>query len=476
MSEIAEKSLNGEVLELDPSRLPWTESEERRVRRKIDFILLPILGLAFFALQLDRGNISTVLTSTITSDLNITTNQINVGSQLLSAGIVLTELPSNILLQRFGPKWWLSFQLLAWGLVATFQAFVSNYASFLATRLLLGLLEGGYIPGALFYLSTWYKKEELSSRVTLFFFGQMFSAATSNLISAGLLKLDQSHGLAGWRWVFLVEGLITVSIGIIFLLLLPTSTANARPLLNYRSRWSYFTPDEQEIIRQRYAADAHSNPTDDSRVRIRARDIWMTVRKPTIIQHFFFTLVSMSALSGLTTYTPTLIKSFGYDAIHANLLASVPVYCSMVLTFTLAYLSDRTTKRGLFVLLASTWNLIGYICLREMPSTASRQHKYGTIVAASVGYAAMHILNVAWLAVTCTTPQERSVALALVIMAANLSGISGGQIFRTGDAPLYRHGLTALCALAGAAWVQAVGLNVWYWAAGRKSSALKRGG
>ncbi|PYI29487.1 hypothetical protein BP00DRAFT_448307 [Aspergillus indologenus CBS 114.80] len=169
--------------------------------------------------------------------------------------------------------------------------------------------------------------------------------------------------------------------------------------------------------------------------------------------------VSMSALSGLTTYTPTLIKSFGYDAIHANVLASVPVYCSMVLTFTLAYLSDRTTKRGLFVLLASTWNLIGYICLREMPSTASRQRKYGTIVAASVGYAAMHILNVAWLAVTCTTTQERSVALALVIMAANLSGISGGQIFRT-NAPLSRHGVTALCALAGAAWVQAVGLNL----------------
>ncbi|RAK78142.1 uncharacterized protein BO72DRAFT_495296 [Aspergillus fijiensis CBS 313.89] len=228
-------------------------------------MLLPILGLAFFALQLDCGNISTVLTSTITSDLTITPNQIN---------------------------------LLAWGFVATFQALMPNYASFLATRLLLSLLEGGYILGALFYLSTWYKKKELSSRVTLFFFGQKFSAATSNLISAGLLKIDHSR---------------------------------------------------------------------------------------------------------------------------------------------------------------STWNLIGYICLREMPTTASGQHKDGTPVAASVGYAAMHIVNVAWLAVNCTMPQERSVALALIIMAANLSGFSGGQIFRTGDAPLYRHGLTALSTLAGAAWVQAVG-------------------
>ncbi|RAH42392.1 uncharacterized protein BO95DRAFT_466863 [Aspergillus brunneoviolaceus CBS 621.78] len=305
-------------------------------------MLLPILGRAFFALQLDCGNISTVLTSTITSDLTITTNQIN---------------------------------LLAWGFVATFQALVPNYASFLATRLLLSLLEGGYILGALFYLSTWYKKKELSSRVTLFFFGQKLVA------SPPLSPLFTAY------WPLTVEGLITIFIGIFFLLLLPTSTTDARPLLTHRSCRSYFTPDELEVIQQR-----------------------------------------------------------------------------MVLTLAFAYLSDRTNKRGLFVHLGSTWNLIGYICLREMPTTASGQHKDGTLVAASVGYAAMHILNVARLAVNCTTPQERSVALALVIMAANLSGISGGQIFRTGDAPLYRHGLTALSTLAGAAWVQAVGC--WMFGAG----------
>jgi predicted MFS family arabinose efflux permease len=95
----------------------------------------------------DRGNISAALTSTITTDLGITTNQINVGTQLLSAGIVLTEIPSNIILQRIGPQRWLAGQLFAWGLVATFQAFVKTYPAYLVTRLLLGLFEGGFIPG-----------------------------------------------------------------------------------------------------------------------------------------------------------------------------------------------------------------------------------------------------------------------------------------------------------------------------------------
>jgi predicted MFS family arabinose efflux permease len=114
---------------------------------RVDFILLPILGLAFFALQVDRGNISAALTSTITTDLGIDTNQINVGTQLLSAGIVITEIPSNIILQRIGPQRWLAGQLFAWGLVATFQAFVKTYPAYLATRILLGLFEGGFIPG-----------------------------------------------------------------------------------------------------------------------------------------------------------------------------------------------------------------------------------------------------------------------------------------------------------------------------------------
>ena len=83
---------------------------------------------------MDRVNISAVLTSTITDDLGITTNQVNIGSQLLSAGIVVTEIPSNIVLQRIGPQRWLSMQLFAWGLVATFQAFVQSYPAYLATR------------------------------------------------------------------------------------------------------------------------------------------------------------------------------------------------------------------------------------------------------------------------------------------------------------------------------------------------------
>ncbi|KAL4804573.1 major facilitator superfamily domain-containing protein [Aspergillus unguis] len=446
----------------------WDDAEEKKLRLKLDTILIPILGLAFFALQIDRGNVSAVLTSTFTEDLNITTNQFNVGTQLMAAGIVISEIPSNVILQRIGPQRWLSAQIFAWGLVATFQCFINSYPAYLVTRLLLGLLEGGFIPGALYYLSTWYKTDETSLRVTLYFFGQMFSGATASLISAGLLTLAGKAGFAGWRWIFLIEGVITLGIGIIFVLLVPPKVGDGRPLIG-GGRWSYLTPRESHIAVNRVLLDDPSK--EAGHIKITGRDIWNTVRQPRIIQHFFVSLVAMTGFQGLNQYTPSMIKSFGFGAVRANALASVPVYCSMVWVLILSYCADKLGHRGPFVLLAITWNVISYACLRVTGTSYSRWHRYGVIAVANVSYVSMHVLNIGWLSVYCKSPQERSVAMAIVIMAANCAGIAGSQIFRTEDKPLYEHGLTAICVLAGASWVLALALNLqsYFWYQKRKA-------
>ncbi|KAJ5902579.1 hypothetical protein N7495_003107 [Penicillium taxi] len=445
----------------------WDESEEASVKRKIDFILLPCLALAFFALQLDRGNIGSVLTSTFTKDLKITTNQVNVGSQLLSAGIVLSEIPSNIILQRVGPRLWLSGQIFAWGMVATFQCFVNSYGAYLATRILLGLCEGGFIPGAIYYLSTWYKKDETSLRTSLFFYGQMFAAATSQLISAGLLQLHGKAGFQGWRWIFLVEGLITIFIGIVFTLFVPPKAGDGRALVSL-GRWSYFNERESHIIVNRVLLDDPRKAR--GHIQISGSDIWKTVKQPRIIQHFLVTLVSMSGFQGLAQYTPTLIKSLGFTSVRANALASVPIYCGIIWMTILSVGSDWTGHRGPFVLISITWNLISYACLRTMPRTDGQWHKYGVIVVANISYCSMHILNIGWLSFYCKTPQERSVAMAIVVMGANLAGIAGSQIFRSADAPKYLKGLTAITALAAASWVITASLGVQYFLIRRKAA------
>ncbi|KAM3073571.1 hypothetical protein ACMFMF_006776 [Clarireedia jacksonii] len=313
----------------------WTPEEERSVKRKIDFILLPILGLAFFALQMDRGNISNALTSTITEDLHVTTNQINAGTSVLSAGIVLLEIPSNVLLQRIGPQIYLPLQILSWGLVATFQNFITNYSGYITTRLLLGLCEAGFIPGALYTMSLWYKKTESSLRISIFFLGNLLASATVALIGAGILGgLSGKEGVAGWRWLFIVEGTITIAISLLFLLLLPPSIHNSKPLISL-NKWSYFTPREHHILSQRVLLDDPAKTT--GHLRISGRDIWDTVRKPRILVHVLISISATIPVNAVQTYGPSIIKSLGFKTVRANALASVGNFIAAVVAVILGF-------------------------------------------------------------------------------------------------------------------------------------------
>ncbi|KAL1873987.1 hypothetical protein VTK73DRAFT_638 [Phialemonium thermophilum] len=122
----------------DSADQDWTDEEEKALVRKIDLIVMPLLILGFYSLQMDRGNIGNALTDFFFRDVGITQNQFNVGQQLLSLGIVLLEIPSNLVLYRIGPSIWIGCQIVGWGLIATFQAFQKELGPFLATRLLLG--------------------------------------------------------------------------------------------------------------------------------------------------------------------------------------------------------------------------------------------------------------------------------------------------------------------------------------------------
>lgn len=187
-----------------------------------------------------------------------------------------------------------------------------------------------------------------------------------------------------------MEGLITIFAGIIFTLFIPPKAGDGRPLISM-GRWSYFTERESQVIRDRVILDDPLK--EQGHIKITGRDVWDTIRKPNVIQHFMFSLVAMSAYQGLTHYTPSMIKSFGFDSVDANALASVPVYCSMIWTLVLAYLSDWLGHRGPFVLLAITWNVIAYPCLRTTPWDSSQWHKYGVICVANVAYISMQCVT-----------------------------------------------------------------------------------
>jgi MFS family permease len=196
---------------------------------RVDSSVLALLFLGLLVFQLDRMNIASALTGGFAKDIHITQSTVNAGNQLMFMGIVVLEIPSNMLLQhvrrnstlnpvcttqltaepmQLGPRKWMSAQVFIFGLVATLQPLIRNRGGFLATRLVLGFCEAGYIPGATYTLSTWYTKRELARRIAVLFFGMFGGNALSPLLASGILKLDGRRGLSGWQWLFLRKLLI----------------------------------------------------------------------------------------------------------------------------------------------------------------------------------------------------------------------------------------------------------------------------
>ena len=203
--------------------------------------------------ELDRGNISNAITDDFQEDVGITQNEFNVGQQMLSLGIVLFEIPSNMILYRVGAGKWLTLQLFLFGTVSTFQAFQNSYGSFIATRFLLGITESGFIPGGLWTLSTWYTRRETAKRVMIFYFGNQFGQASSKLLATGILTMRGVGGKGGWFWLFALMGAFTILGGVVLGLFLPDSFRN--PHSTFLPNRKLFTDRELHILQTRVLLD-----------------------------------------------------------------------------------------------------------------------------------------------------------------------------------------------------------------------------
>ncbi|EAQ93881.1 conserved hypothetical protein [Chaetomium globosum CBS 148.51] len=385
----------------------WSPEEETKAKRKLDFIIMPLLTLGFFCLQLDRGNIANAITDRFMQDVGVTQNEFNVGQQMLSLGIVLFEIPSNMILYRVGPGKWLTLQLFLFGTVSTFQAFQNSYGSFIATRFLLGITESGFIPGGLWTLSTWYTRKETAKRVMFFYFGNQFGQASSKLLAYGILHMRGVADRAGWFWLFVIMGGFTILSGFVLGFCLPDSFRNPSP--TFLPGFSFFTKRELHILQTRVLLDDPMKGKKKKHINLgafrRAFTDWR------LWCHALITLSNNGPQRAFDTYSPSIVSSFGFGALRSNAMASVGLFLQIPVSFAFSYVSDRLYASLFFI--------------------ASSLVTFGTF---------SHPLNIAWMSLTCEDSEVRALAMAMVIMGANIAGIYGAQIFRQDDSPLYRRG------------------------------------
>ena len=198
----------------DP-KATWTKEEEQSLIRKLDIRVCAYCCLMFFALQIDRSNISQALSDNFLEDLGLNTNDYNTGQTIFYVSFLAAELPSQLVSKKIGPDNWIPIQMISWSIVACCQAKLTGRATFFLTRSLLGIIEGGFIPDVILYLSYFYKSKELPIRLSFFWGAYGCTFIISAFLAFGILHLRGHEGLTGWQWLFALEGGLTALIGIV---------------------------------------------------------------------------------------------------------------------------------------------------------------------------------------------------------------------------------------------------------------------
>jgi MFS transporter, ACS family, tartrate transporter len=239
---------------------------ERSAYRKASLRILPLIALGYGAAYIDRVNIS-FASLQMNRDLKFSATVYGFGAGLFFLSYAACEVPSNLLLYRFGARRWLARIMVTWGLVAMGMVFVRTPTQFYIARFLLGIAEAGFFPGVIFYLTQWFPPELRARSVTRFYIAWPLSSALMGALAGALMGLDGHLGLSGWQWLFAVEGLPAVLLGVVFLMLLPDGPATAR----------WLTEPERSAVLKRQAPSATAAHNHSGSIGIALKDarVWL---------------------------------------------------------------------------------------------------------------------------------------------------------------------------------------------------------
>ncbi|KAF7313504.1 MFS general substrate transporter [Mycena chlorophos] len=440
--------------------LAYTEEEERAVVRILDTRLYPVVLLTTFVLNMDRTNISNAISDNLASDLGFTLTTVNTATAIYSVFFSLFCFTGAVMAKITGPARWIPILMFAWGWVTLSHALITvrefpllpigisirskDRAGYLTVRVFIAITEGGVIPATLIYLGGFYKGTELTTRLAGFWGVQSIASAVSGLMASGLLQLAGRGGLEGWKWLFVVDGIITVVGSVFFFLYLPRSITKTEGGIRGLKPW--FTERQLQIAVTRLIRDDQSKEEYEKRATL--QDFIDAAKDVGLWGHLIITTAVLTPTNPLGTYLPSIIKTFKFNVFVSNALTAPPYILQCFISVTLIRHSGQVGERGFHGAFSSAWQMVGWILLRVIPDHTPRGAKYFcALFLAAWPYS--HPLNIGWMSENTGNIGRRTVASGAIIFAANIYGVWASQIYQADDAPFYKKGNSANIAVAG---------------------------
>jgi D-galactonate transporter len=383
------------------------ESQETvRAYAKVFWRLVPFLMLCYVIAYLDRVNVGFAKLQ-MSQDLGFSETVFGLGAGVFFVGYFLFEVPSNLLMHRLGARIWIARIMITWGILSALFMYVETPTGFYILRFLLGLAEAGFYPGVILYLTYWYPARRRAKIVALFMSAIPIAGIFGNPLSGWIMEaLHSSHGLQGWQWMFLIEAIPALLIGVVTILYLDNGISSAK----------WLTDDEKKLLAREIEADQQQAGTQQHSLKAVFSDSrvwWMCL--------IYFAFVA--GQYGLTFWMPTLVKSTGVKgALQIGLLSAIPFICAVVVMNLMGRSADKRRERR--------WHLIGPALMGAVGFSAAACFADNTAVSlAALSLAAAGVLTCAplfWSLPTAFLSGTAAAAgIAIINSVGNLAGFAG---------------------------------------------------
>ncbi|GAA5985674.1 hypothetical protein JCM5350_004133 [Sporobolomyces pararoseus] len=413
----ANSALSDPASDFTTELVTYTDAEEKALVRKLDWALIPGLTFLYLLSFLDRSNIGNAKAAGMLTDIGLKAKPevYNTSLALFFLGYVLFEIPANIVLKKFNPKVWLPTLTIAFGLTSTLQCLIKNEAGFLAARFFLGVSEAGLFPGIVFVLSMFYKRRERTLRVSIFFGGAAIAGSFGGLLAWAIATPGhiKHHALKGWQWLFLIEGVFTVAVGLTAFYWIPSYPRQAK-FLNER---------ERAILLSRLQADSDSGDEEP----FSWNGVWQALKDPLVNSYGWLFHLFAFSLYSLSLFLPTIIAGLGFASWKAQLM-TVPVYAvafASILFF--CFFSHKINARGPAIALAGIIAIVGYIVIIVTHTPGSR---YAGVFIAVIGIYSANALLLSWPSENVSPQTKRATSTGMQIFIGDIGAIAGTLIYR----------------------------------------------